>query len=111
MDLAIFPALEEVKAAFDEVKIHPLPIPADCQDGFLAAFWKRPSAYLDPEVRRSISAFAKLDHIEDGLEKLAAHLRNGIWEKQNRDILGQSELNAGYAIVTARIRKDAHLGE
>ncbi|MEQ9298617.1 MAG: hypothetical protein RIF33_08640 [Cyclobacteriaceae bacterium] len=31
---------------FDEVVSTPLPISANCQDGFLAAYWKRPEAYL-----------------------------------------------------------------
>src|SRR5205823_9676919 len=29
-------------------KVIPMLIPRDCQDGFLAAFWARPEAYLDP---------------------------------------------------------------
>ncbi|SRR5713226_6946324 len=32
-------------------KIIPVPVPRDCQDGFLAAFWARPEEYLDPRRR------------------------------------------------------------
>src|ERR1044072_1868111 len=35
MDQRIFPDLEELNQYFDEVTIRPLPIPSDCQDGFL----------------------------------------------------------------------------
>ena len=35
-----------------------LPVPADCTDGFFAAYWRRPEAYLDPGVRATISTFA-----------------------------------------------------
>ena len=36
----------------------PVPIPADCADGFEAAYWRRPDAYLDPQVWRPMSALA-----------------------------------------------------
>ena len=35
-----------------------MPIPLDCEDGFVEAFYGRPEALLDPEVRRSQSAWA-----------------------------------------------------
>ena len=37
------------------VRVEPVPIPHDCTDGFLHAFWRRPHAYLDPVVRANIS--------------------------------------------------------
>ena len=36
-------------------RIEPVPIPHDCRDGFMHAYWRRPHAYLDPEVRAGIS--------------------------------------------------------
>ena len=41
-------------------EVRPVPIPHDCEDGFLAAFWRRPHRYLDPEVRAGISTLARL---------------------------------------------------
>ena len=35
-----------------------VPVPHDCNDGFAAAFWRRPRAYLDPAVRAGMSLFA-----------------------------------------------------
>jgi hypothetical protein len=46
-----------------------VPIPADCRDGFLGAYWKRPSAYLDPAVRESISTFSKIGEVSSQLQK------------------------------------------
>jgi hypothetical protein len=34
-----------------------VPIACDCEDGFLAAYWRRPRAYLDVEVRAGMSTF------------------------------------------------------
>ena len=34
-----------------------VPIPWDCADGFFEAYWRRPEAYLDEQVRRGISVW------------------------------------------------------
>ena len=85
-------------------RMRPLMIPEDCTDGFLAAFWKRPEAYLDPKVRASISTFAKSNDLARGLESLASDLASGRWADINSEVLGLSELDAGYRLVTANIR-------
>ena len=36
-------------------RIEPVPIPWDCVDGFPEAYWRRPEAFLDDNVRRGIS--------------------------------------------------------
>jgi len=38
--------------------IEPVPVPADCTDGFTAAYWRRPNAYLDEAIRANMSTFA-----------------------------------------------------
>jgi len=103
-DLNKFPPLAEFHAHFDDVAISVLPIPDDCQDGFLAAFWKRPAAYLNPEVRQGISSFSKSTTLDAGLEKLAADLESGVWEERNASILESDEFDAGYRLITARTR-------
>ena len=104
MDKHIFPELEELKEHFDEVKISPLQIPSDCQDGFLAAFWKRPEAYLNSKVRQSMSPFSKIKNLSEGLQKLEDDLTSGAWAKNNQAILGLSSLDVGYRVISARIR-------
>jgi SAM-dependent methyltransferase len=103
-DLTNFPSLSELESHFDDVRVTPLPIPADCQDGFLAAFWKRPSAYLDPSVQQSISSFAKASDTKEGLLRLQTDLADGSWHRKNQAILDLDELDAGYRLITARIR-------
>lgn len=103
-DLAIFPSIDDFRAHFDEVEVTPVMIPEDCIDGFLAAFWKRPAAYLDPRVRQSISAFSKVSGIEGPLARLKDDLESGSWAEKNASILDLPALDAGYRIVSARTR-------
>jgi len=104
MDKCIFPELEELSEYFDEVKMSPLQIPGDCKDGFLAAFWKRPEAYLRSEVRQSTSAFSKIRNQSGDLKKLEADLASGLWVKNNPAILRSPFLDTGYKVISARVR-------
>jgi SAM-dependent methyltransferase len=104
MDKRIFPDMKEFDGYFDQVKVRPLQIPSDCQDGLLAAFWKRPEAYLSSKVRQSISPFAKIENLSEGLRKLEDDLATGAWAKNNHAILSQSSLDVGYKIISARVR-------
>jgi hypothetical protein len=63
-----------------------MPIPHDCRDGFLGAFWRRPEAYLDPAVRAGISSFAQAapGQVEPGPARLAEDLRSGGWHGTTR---------------------------
>ena len=104
MDKRIFPGLEELNDHFDEVKVSPLQIPSDCQDGFLAAFWKRPEAYLSRQVRQAMSPFSKIKKLSEGLQKLEDNLASGVWAKNNHTILGSSTLDVGYRVISAKVR-------
>jgi SAM-dependent methyltransferase len=62
--------------------VEPVPIAADCVDGFTEAYFNRPEAFLDPVVRRSQSAWTFL---EPGVEsaivgRLADALESGAWD-------------------------------
>ena len=105
MDRKIFPELDELKEYFDDVTIRPVQIPEDCQDGLLAAFWKRPTAYLNSTVRQATSPFSKITKLAEGLQKLESDLASGTWARTNQAILGLSSLDVGYKIISARIRK------
>lgn len=91
------PVLRELKASRVEV----VPVPVDCSDGFLCAYWRRPEAYLDPDVRRSISALALLgdEVLEPGLLRLDEDIRSGRWAERNRDLLDLDSYDWGYRLV------------
>ena len=80
-----------------------MPIPADCRDGFLLAYWRRPEALLDPLVRANISVFALMDEAEEEalVARLAADLESGAWAERNADILALDALDVGCRILVA----------
>lgn len=84
--------------------VRTVPVPHDCADGFLGAFWRRPEAYLDPEVQAGISTFAKLDQsaVKAGLELLLEDIQSGAWTRRYRALLDRDELDVGYRLVVAR---------
>ncbi len=99
-----FPTLDELKRHFDKVESTPLLIPADCKDGFLAAYWKRPEAYLDQQNRNSISVCINIKDDHEGLTRLRKDIDSGAWAEKNRDVLDKESLDAGYVIITAKTR-------
>jgi SAM-dependent methyltransferase len=84
-------------------KVVPVPVPHDCTDGFAAAYWRRPEAYLDPVVRAGISMFAQADEemLRPGLDRLAADLESGRWRRRRSDLLAREALDAGYRLLIA----------
>ena len=88
-----------------DVEMRPVPIPHDCVDGFYAAHWRRPEAYLDPAVRAGISIFSQLpeDDVAAGIARLRADLESGEWRRRNADLLDRDELDLGFRIVVAEV--------
>ena len=86
-------------------RIEPVPVPHDCTDGFGAAFWRRPEAYLDPVVRSGISMLAQTGDaaLRPGLDRLAADVESGRWHDRHRDLLGREDFDAGYRLLVAEL--------
>jgi SAM-dependent methyltransferase len=84
-------------------EIRPLRVPRACRDGFTEAFMARPEAYLDPEVRRNISAFRLLpeDQVAAGVARLRRDLASGVWDARHGDLRRLSHLEAGLRIVVS----------
>lgn len=61
-----------------------VPIPRECTDGFTEAFYARPEAFLDEDVRRSQSAwgFVSEDRARASITALARDLKSGEWERR-----------------------------
>ena len=97
------PTPEEVGRHLHVVDVQTMWIPADCSDGVAAAYWRRPEAYLDPEVQRSMSILALLpeDVVARGAAALAADLRDGTWHERHGDLLERSEADFGYRLAIA----------
>jgi SAM-dependent methyltransferase len=84
----------------DLLDVRIIPIPHDCVDGFLCAYWRRPEAYLDPNVRGAISTFARVGDYEAGLTRLRSELADGAWHRKYGQLLHETELDWGYRLVT-----------
>jgi hypothetical protein len=101
IDRQILPPMEELRQTFGNIEVRPLPVPYDCIDGFLGAYWRRPHAYLEIGVRSAIPTFAKIGDVESGLIRLCGDLADVTWERRYGHLLHQSELDLGYRLVIA----------
>jgi SAM-dependent methyltransferase len=105
VDRRQFPPMSAYAEAFGlgaRVAIEAVPVPRDCIDGFLGAYWARPAAYLDPAVRAGISSFA-LPGAQAGLGRLAADLESGAWQARHGHLLAADALDLGYRLVVAQL--------
>jgi SAM-dependent methyltransferase len=94
---------EGARAALGATREEVVPIPHDCRDGFLMAYWRRPEAYLDATVRANISVFSLLaaDEVATMVGALRADLESGAWELRHGDLLTRDELDLGYRLLIA----------
>jgi len=83
--------------------VQTVPVPRDCVDGFGAAFWARPEAYLDPDVQAGMSCLALLppDQLALGTARLAAELESGEWHRRFGHLLDLDTYDAGYRLLIA----------
>ncbi len=102
LDEAQMPKLEDYERRLGPVDTAPVPTPHDCTDGFLAAYWRRPAAYLDPRVRAAMSSFWALGDVSPALARLGADLDSGAWARRHSGLLALDALDCGYRLVVTR---------
>jgi SAM-dependent methyltransferase len=104
-DREVFPTMAAYAEAFGPgacMEVSPLPVPRDCVDGFLGAYWARPEAYLDAAVRAGMSSFAR-PGTEAGLARLRSDLATGAWNARHGHLLAAEALDVGYRLVVAQL--------
>jgi len=101
LDQAQMPAMSDYERWLGRVQITTVPVPHDCSDGFLYAYWRRPSAYLDARIRSGSSSFWAISSVKPGLEKLKQDLETGEWERRYAELLTLDAYDAGYRLVVA----------
>ena len=103
LDRGRCPSLSEIVRYLGECRVDHVAIPHDCVDGFLAAYWRRPEAYLDPNVRAGISGFALLDEdvVTRGVAHLRADLESGAWEQRFGYLRRLDALDVCYRLLVA----------
>jgi len=95
-----FPDLRAIADTLGGAQVLPVAIPHDCADGFMGAYWRRPSAYLEAGVREAMSSFA-LGGGGSALARLSADLASGDWNRKYGNLLEQEELDLGYRLIVA----------
>jgi hypothetical protein len=78
-----------------------IPIPIDCLDGFTEAYYARPEAFLDEDVRRSQSAwgFIGSDTVERSMDRLRGDLESGLWDEQYGSLRTQPEFMGSLRLI------------
>ncbi|MHA6316396.1 class I SAM-dependent methyltransferase [Altererythrobacter sp. CAU 1778] len=103
LDDGQMPPLDFYAEHLGAVAIETVPVPHDCTDGFLYAYWRRPAAYLDPRIRAGSSSFWALDDLEEGLARLERDLADGTWARENAALMQAQDSDCGYRLVVATL--------
>jgi SAM-dependent methyltransferase len=115
LDEAQMPAMADYERWLGPVDVRPVPVPHDCTDGFLYAYWRRPEAYLDPHIRSGSSSFWSIGDAETGLERLRQDLETGEWQRRYAEMLRLDSYDAGYRLIVAgsagEFERTRHPGE
>jgi SAM-dependent methyltransferase len=102
-DSTRFRPIGEMVETLGGARVVRVPIPRDCQDGFLAAFWARPEEYLNRTRRAAMSGFAQMPTkaIKEGLQRLAGDLQSGAWDRRFGKLRTKESFDAGYRLLVA----------
>ena len=97
-----YPTIEFLVAALGgHCEVIPVAIPLQCTDGFQEAFYGRPEAFLQKNVRQSQSAwgFLSSDLEEQYVEKLRQELSSGEWDRKYGHLRTQPVFPGGLRLV------------
>ncbi|PWU51140.1 hypothetical protein DLJ47_22220 [Micromonospora sp. S4605] len=96
------PSLTDLAHAV-EARVEPVLIPWDCVDGFFEAHWRRPEAYLDEDVRRGVSVWARVgpEAEQRAVRRLRDDLASGRWAERNRDLVDLDAVDLGLRLLIA----------
>jgi SAM-dependent methyltransferase len=96
------PPLTELASALG-ARVEPVLIPGDCVDGFFEAYWRRPEAYLDENVRRGVSVWARVGPGAEqrAVQSLRDDLASGRWAERNRDLVDLDAAELGLRLLVA----------
>lgn len=105
-DRAAFPSLGFLAEALPGLQVEPVPIPADCSDGFSIGLWSRPKVHLDPRVRQAASIWHRLPAsvVERALDHLRRDIESGERERRNGYLRERDELDVGIRLISAELR-------
>jgi SAM-dependent methyltransferase len=84
-------------------EIQPIAVPRDCMDGFQVAFYARPEAFLQKEVRKSQSAWGFVS--EEVTNRIVTNLSNdlasGKWDEKYGYLRARETINCQLRLIVA----------
>ncbi len=100
-----FPSTTRLQELLPRATIAVIPVPRHCTDGFMAAFWGRPEAYLDPGVRTATSPWHQLapETATRALDQLRSDLASGQWDRRYGHLRHYPELDVGLRLISAEL--------
>ena len=105
LDTAIFPPPTQIAEWLGgEVSIEPLPIPRNCTDRLLGAFWAHPEWVLDAPTRNATSGFARQSAavVNRVVADVKADLESGAWDAKHGHLRALDTYDAGLRLIVAR---------
>jgi len=102
VDAPLMPLMGEIGAALGgQIRVEHVPVPRDCIDGFIEAYYARPEALLDPVVRASQSAWRRLaPGVEERIvDRLAGDLEAGTWDSAHGAMRSLPEYDGALRLV------------
>jgi SAM-dependent methyltransferase len=102
VEKARYPGIDFLKNALGgNCEIISIPVPIDCVDGFQEAFYGRPEAFLEKEVRLSQSAWGFLPkELEEKLvQRLEDDLKSGEWDRKYGHLRSQPDFTCALKLL------------
>lgn len=99
-----FPAIPDIIAALGGwATTQTVPIPIDCSDGFLEAYYGRPEAFLDIDARRACSSWSLVDPrvIERFEREFGRDLADGRWDANHGRLRARPTYDGSITIISA----------
>ncbi|MDX6668501.1 MAG: hypothetical protein QOK04_1881, partial [Solirubrobacteraceae bacterium] len=103
---AVFPSIKRLLGALPGATASQVPVPRDCSDGFMAAFWGRPEAYLDPHIRTGTSPWHQLPPavVTRAVGELQDDLERGEWDRRHGSLRQRATLDVGLRLIRAELQ-------
>lgn len=99
-----FPAIDDLVTVLGgQVRVDTVPIPLECTDGIIEAFYGRPEMFLRSEVRRAQSGWGFVgDDVEErAVAALGSDLADGTWDSRHGHLRAHPTFTGSLRLVVA----------
>ncbi len=99
------PSMQRITAGLGgDCRIEAMNVPLDCSDGFQVAYYGRPEALLDPQVRGAQSSWAFLPEGAEAraMAALKADLDSGAWDTKYGYMRTQPEIKCQWRLIISQ---------